>query len=260
MTIREKAYNCYEIIQPFRASRGHYRSEIRMRLFYRLTVLAASASLLAACAAPPAPTAKNQSTTELNDLRADQKLLTQRIERLQDGVSRLEEQLQKQQSALVELQREMETRTVTPARESTVITAPQTTQPSSVSPSRAVPAHNLSASEIYLQAFSDHASQRYPEAIQGFELFLANFPTNSYAGNAQYWLGECYFALGKYDRAAMELAKTYDQYPDSAKTPEALARLAEALKQLNQDGRAEQVMQTLRSRYPNSEAAKKSLR
>lgn len=229
-----------------------------MSRFSRSLALAATATLLAACAPPPVAPPKDSGAAQMGELRADQKQLSQRLDKLQQDMSRLEEQFRNQQQTLVQLQRDVEHKSVTESRQSAAQPELQAHQAPAPAASRALPAQNLSASEIYLQAFSDHASQRYPEAIQGFELFLANFPTNSYAGNAQYWLGECYFAMGKFDKAATELLKTYERYPSNPKAPEALARLAESLTLTNQADRANQVLQTLRSRYPNSEAAKKS--
>jgi tol-pal system protein YbgF len=111
--------------------------------------------------------------------------------------------------------------------------------------------------EIYLQSFSDYASGRFRQAILGFETFLRFYPNNDYVANAQYWLGECYYSLQDYARAVQEFQKMASLYPEEAKTPEALLRMASALTQMNQPDQARGTMELLRARYPESPAAKR---
>ena len=69
------------------------------------------------------------------------------------------------------------------------------------------PAPESSPTELYLKAFADYAAGRYQPAIEGFSAFVDSYPGNDYAGNAQYWLGECYYALQDYQQAVREFEK-----------------------------------------------------
>jgi tol-pal system protein YbgF len=116
-----------------------------------------------------------------------------------------------------------------------------------------------SPTEIYLQAFADYASGRFERAIDGFQTFLRHYPHNDYAGNAQYWLGECYYSRQEYALAVAAFRKTVESYPQGGKTPDALLKMATALQQMNEAGQAQEALRLLRSRYPDSPAARKSL-
>jgi tol-pal system protein YbgF len=173
------------------------------------------------------------------------------IEELDLRLNLLEQHLAEQQQQLNALQTTVAAQKVTRIGANTALTG----QTSSAETGQAT----ASPTEIYLKAFGDYASGRYHQAIKGFETFLNHFPANNYAGNAQFWLGECYYKLGEYNRAVQEYRKVTDNYPLSGKAPEALLRMAPALRQLNQYEKARQALQTLQQRYPNSTAARKAL-
>ncbi len=71
--------------------------------------------------------------------------------------------------------------------------------------------------EVYDAAYRDYSRGNYQLAVAGFQDFLKSYPQSDRADNAQYWLGECYFALGDLDRAVQELLKVRDMYPEGNK-------------------------------------------
>jgi tol-pal system protein YbgF len=115
-----------------------------------------------------------------------------------------------------------------------------------------------SPTELYLKAFADYASGRYSQAIKGFESFVRNYPSSDYAGNAQYWLGECYYALENFEQAVRELEKVEKLYPGNSKGPDALLKMVPALRKLNRFERAREVTDDLLRRFPDSTAAQKA--
>ena len=110
-----------------------------------------------------------------------------------------------------------------------------------------------------MQAFADYASGRFAQAIDGFKAFLRHYPNNDYAGNAQYWLGECYFARQEYGLAVSSFRKTVEAYPQGGKSPDALLKMSTALQLMNEPDQAQAALRLLRSRYPDSRAARQSL-
>lgn len=112
--------------------------------------------------------------------------------------------------------------------------------------------------DIYLRAFGDYANARYPEAILGFKAFLENFPNNSYASNAQFWLADSYFKQQDLPAAIEEFDQLVQSYPRAAKAPEALLKTATAQLRLGQPEQARETLEVLHRQYPQSSAAQKA--
>ena len=55
--------------------------------------------------------------------------------------------------------------------------------------------------QMYQAAYLDYTKGNYDMAIQGFREFLKAFPDAEFSGNAQYWVGESLYSLGKYEDA-----------------------------------------------------------
>ncbi len=85
-----------------------------------------------------------------------------------------------------------------------------------------------SETELYDAAYRDYMRGSYQLAIGGFEDFLKYYPQSDRADNAQYWIGECYFALGELDRAVQEFLKVRDLYPDGNKVCAATLKIGYA--------------------------------
>jgi len=174
---------------------------------------------------------------------------------LQDNLTLLEARLLDQQKLVEALRQGAAAQKVTPPGEKTA-----TSLPASITASPAETGSPPgSPTEIYLKAFADYASGRFDEAIAGFAAFLKYYPNSDYAGNAQYWLGECYYSGQQYDLAVAAFRKTVESYPQGGKTPDALLKMATTLRQMNETGQAEEALRLLRSRYPDTPAARKSL-
>ncbi len=66
---------------------------------------------------------------------------------------------------------------------------------------------------------------RYSEAASKFEAFLKQYPSSSYADNAQYWLGEVFYVTREFQRALSEFDKVLKDYPNSSKVPDARLKI-----------------------------------
>ena len=207
---------------------------------------------LAGCAGMTPPPG-DAWTKEMKRLQSGQTELSREVQRLRDNLLVMEGRLLRQEQVLDEVRGTVVAQKVTPFGEKAGIPAASAPSP------RAAGAPAGSPTDIYLQAFADYASGRFDQAARGFETFLHLFPGSDYAGNAQYWLGECYYSRQQYAQAADAFRKVADQYPQGSKTPDALLKLSESLTQLQQPEQAREVLQTLRNRYPGSAAARKSL-
>src|SRR5262249_38319000 len=95
-----------------------------------------------------------------------------------------------------------------------------------------------SASAQYNSAFGLLRQADYPAAEDAFRSFVQRHPNSGLAGNAQYWLGESYYARGRYGDAAIAFAEGYRRYPKGAKASDTLLKLGMALGRANQNQNA----------------------
>jgi tol-pal system protein YbgF len=86
-----------------------------------------------------------------------------------------------------------------------------------------------SASAQYTFAFGLLKEANYPAAEEALRAFVRQHPDSALAGNAQYWLGETYYARRQYRAAASAFAEGYRRYPKGPKAAEDLLKLGMAL-------------------------------
>jgi tol-pal system protein YbgF len=109
-----------------------------------------------------------------------------------------------------------------------------------------------SATDQYNRAFGLLKQADYPAAEVALRGFIEQHPNDAMAGNAQYWLGDTYFARGRYPDAARAFAEVYKRYPKSAKAPEALLKLGMSLGQANQKQNACVALAQLDQAFPHA--------
>ncbi|MEC9367276.1 MAG: tol-pal system protein YbgF [Pseudomonadota bacterium] len=110
--------------------------------------------------------------------------------------------------------------------------APQPAAPQPAAPGPVAALSPEQARVVYDQAYGNLVRRDFASAEQGFRQFLANFPGDPLAGNAQYWLGETHYLRNQFREAADSFLKAYQSYPNSNKAPESLVRLGSSLAQL----------------------------
>ncbi len=103
----------------------------------------------------------------------------------------------------------------------------------------------------YQSALDMAHNKQYREAIRGFEALLASNDKNSLSDNAQYWIGECYYALGDYRAAILAFEKVFT-FKDSNKNDYSQYKLGLCYFQLKDRERARQEFQSLLDNYDNS--------
>lgn len=108
------------------------------------------------------------------------------------------------------------------------------------------------AKSLYEQAYGQFLNNDYAGAQKQFAKFLKEYPKDTLAGNAQYWLGETYYKRGKYREAAAQYLKGYNGYKKGNKAPASLLKLAMSLKALKQIDAACTTFSELKTKYPNA--------
>ena len=81
---------------------------------------------------------------------------------------------------------------------------------------------------IYTLARQKIDAGLYPRARELLQDFLARFPKDELAPNAQYWLGETLYGEKKWNDSIVEFQKVLKEYKSSEKVPDALLKIGMA--------------------------------
>jgi tol-pal system protein YbgF len=95
----------------------------------------------------------------------------------------------------------------------------------------------------------------YKGAAEAFQDFLKRFPSSAYAPNAQYFVGNSYYAQRNYKSAIAAQEIVVSNYRDSPKAADALLNIASNYVELNDKKSAKKTLQQLVKNYPDSSAA-----
>lgn len=111
------------------------------------------------------------------------------------------------------------------------------------------------ASADYRTAVELVKAGSHSEAIAGLRAFLRKFPRHDYADNAQYWLGEAFYAQKDYPHALAEFRTVIETYPRGNKVPDALLKVGYCYQALGQGDKARAVLEQVVNLYPKTEPA-----
>jgi tol-pal system protein YbgF len=126
----------------------------------------------------------------------------------------------------------------------------QVTERRSTPDAPGTPAENRN--QLYDQATQDLTQGRYALALQGFREFLKANPQSELADNARYGVGESYFALARFDSAAVEYDRVARDFPKGDRVPAALYKLALSQEKLGRTDDARKTFEDLVKRFPDS--------
>lgn len=107
----------------------------------------------------------------------------------------------------------------------------------------------------YQQAYDELRNGHTNQAITEFNALLSKYPSGQYANNAQYWLGEAYRVNQNVDSARNAFTKVAENYPGSAKVPDALLKLGYIEYDLKNWAKAKEYLTRVTVEFPSSSAA-----
>lgn len=110
----------------------------------------------------------------------------------------------------------------------------------------------------YEEAWKRLRARDYRGAIERFKKFVERHPDSNLTDNAQYWIGESYYALREYDEAILEFDIVRTKYPDGDKVPAAWLKIGYAFAELGNRVDARLILQEVINRYPRSKEAEKA--
>jgi tol-pal system protein YbgF len=120
------------------------------------------------------------------------------------------------------------------------------------------PAPPIAADPIKLYKDGQEALKagHHDQAVQIFRDLVRRFPDHDLADNAQYWLGECFYARKMFVEALPEFRQVVTRYPLGNKAPDALLKLAYCALALGELEKGRELLKQVPLSYPNTEAAR----
>lgn len=209
--------------------------------------------ILVALALPSAAFAQRSDPVyvedRLNQLQQAISLLTGQIEQLQYKNNQLQQQLEKMQ-ADYEFRLEQVEKGGGGARPGGAPARPPAPSTAAAPPAAAGAAG--AADQVYNDAFKKLQDGDYAGAEKGFKAFVQRYPQHALAGNAQYWLGETFYARRDYQNAMTAFAEGYKAYKASPKGPDNLLKLGVTLATLNRKTDACAIFARFAQDYPRA--------
>ena len=108
----------------------------------------------------------------------------------------------------------------------------------------------------YKRALNLVLAGRSNEGMNSFRDFLQSYPQGRYAPNAYYWLGESFYAQGKFSEAFAQFQNVSTSYPKHPKSADALLKAGMSLSRMGDRQGAAAQYKLLLERFPKSEAAR----
>lgn len=113
----------------------------------------------------------------------------------------------------------------------------------------------LSDYRAALDLFNDG---NYAQALERLDAFVASAPEADYMDNALFWMGECYYGLGRYEQALSYFQRVVSEYPDGNKVPDSLLKVALSHERLSNTTQAIDILSVLAETYPTTDAARRA--
>ncbi len=109
---------------------------------------------------------------------------------------------------------------------------------------------------LYETAYRDLQRENFQLALINFRDFLADYPQTRLSDNAQYWIGEAYYAQGQFNQAIEEFRKVIDEYPGQDKVPGAHYKIALCFINLRDNVTARRYLTYVTEHYPGTREAR----
>ena len=114
----------------------------------------------------------------------------------------------------------------------------------------------LSPARMLDSAKSDYFAGQWALAVSGFEALVRAFPRSEAAGEAQFYIGETYYAQNKWREAIDAYGLVLEKYRNTTWVPDAYRKRGQAYAQSGQPDKAREMWETVTKLYPESDAAR----
>lgn len=108
---------------------------------------------------------------------------------------------------------------------------------------------------VYMKGYKETVNKEYTEAAETFRGFLVSYPNHKLASNAQYWLGEIYYARADWEMAIIEFDKVVKKYPNGEKAAASMLKEGFAFEKLGSKKEARVLLKEVIERFPKTSEA-----
>lgn len=108
---------------------------------------------------------------------------------------------------------------------------------------------------LYDRVMDEFKHRDYEAALAGFRLFIELHGRSALAANAQYWMGECQYRMGRYKDALNSFYNVVLSYPLSPKLAASTLKLGQTYAKLGDQDNARVMFDRVTSQYPDSSEA-----
>lgn len=95
----------------------------------------------------------------------------------------------------------------------------------------------------------------YASALKSFQQYTRSAKDSALVANAHYWVAECQYAMGQYQKAIKAYTNFAKKYPEHEKTPNAQLKQGQALAALNMTDEAKAQYTQIVQNYPGAPIA-----
>ncbi len=110
-------------------------------------------------------------------------------------------------------------------------------------------------SQDYEAALNQFKAAKYKEAAVAFGAFVQKYPDSQLAANAQYWLGNAWYAQRDCKKAIEAQSVVTAKYADHPKAADAWLAIATCQQEMNNPLGAKRSLETIVAKYPTAPAA-----
>ena len=111
------------------------------------------------------------------------------------------------------------------------------------------------ADSLYSQGLSRRNGGQWDLAIQAFQDYLKYYKDTDRASNAQFYIGDCYYKKGDYNRAVDAYDACIEKYPTGNKAADAQLKKGYALLELDQKAAGVRELRSWIQRFPDTHEA-----
>jgi tol-pal system protein YbgF len=171
--------------------------------------------------------------------------MTTQIQALSDSLDETKARLSKLSDQMAQMQRIMETPPAQPNPAGGTPPGPGTP------PTPPVP----DADSLYSQGLSSYNGGQWDLSIQAFQEYLKYYKDTDRASNAQFYIGECYWGQGDYNKAIEAYDLCSEKYPTGNKAAAAQLKKGFSLLALDQRAAGIRELKSVIQRFPDSHEA-----
>lgn len=117
------------------------------------------------------------------------------------------------------------------------------------------PADPAAEAHDYEAALNFFKANKIKEAASAFESFGKKHPDSTMAPNAQYWLGNAYYAMRECKKSIDAHKLVVSKWPQHPKASDSLINIATCQQELGDNKAAKATLETVLAKYPGSAAA-----